>query len=103
MFKLIKIFFSETLAFEYYWATNLHPAQFLWIFELFNDNMLDLYKRSNWGYEENSKKQELQATTARYIIVKDSKKKHIGYVHYRFDLDHGIPVLYWQVFYITIL
>ncbi|KAE9556642.1 hypothetical protein FO519_000048 [Halicephalobus sp. NKZ332] len=56
--------------------------------------MLDLYQRSNWGYEENSKKQELQATTARYIIVKDAKKRHVGYVHYRFDLDHGIPVVY---------
>jgi GNAT superfamily N-acetyltransferase len=82
------------LTMEHYWATNLHPVQFLWIFELFNDNMIELYKRSNWGYEEESKKQELQATTARYIIVKDSKKKHVGYVHYRFVVDYNVPAVY---------
>uniref|UniRef100_A0AC34GXE1 N-alpha-acetyltransferase 40 n=1 Tax=Panagrolaimus sp. ES5 TaxID=591445 RepID=A0AC34GXE1_9BILA len=85
---------GEPLTLESYWATNLHPVQFLWIFELFNDNMLEMYKRSNWGYEEESKKQELQATTARYIIVKDSKKKHVGYVHYRFVVDYGFPAVY---------
>uniref|UniRef100_A0A914DE69 N-alpha-acetyltransferase 40 n=1 Tax=Acrobeloides nanus TaxID=290746 RepID=A0A914DE69_9BILA len=85
---------GEPLSLEFYWATHLNDAQHLWIFELFCQNMKEMYTRSNWGFEENSKKHELQATTARYIIVKNSKKKHIGYTHYRFDMDNDVPVVY---------
>ncbi|KAI6199511.1 N-alpha-acetyltransferase 40 [Aphelenchoides besseyi] len=85
---------GEAVKLEYLWATHLSDEQFEWVFDLFNRNMEDLYRKSEWGYEENSKRSELQATTARYIIVKNSKNENIGYMHYRFTIEIEQPVLY---------
>lgn len=35
----------------------------------------------------------------RFIIVSTESHGNIGYVHYRFVLDHDIPSIYWLVFF----
>ncbi|CAJ0575589.1 unnamed protein product, partial [Mesorhabditis spiculigera] len=85
---------GSTITFETAWATAISDADHEWIFDLFRRNMRKLYEQSEWGYDEVSKKQELTATTARFIIARDQKGQPLGYVHYRFDLDQGRRVVY---------
>ncbi|CAJ0588114.1 unnamed protein product [Cylicocyclus nassatus] len=87
-------FFRELISFESYWATHLNKEQEAWVFDLFKENMYQLYAMSQWGWDPESKKAELGATTARFIIAKNEKGEKIGYTHYRFDMDHNCPVLY---------
>uniref|UniRef100_A0A914UNG9 N-alpha-acetyltransferase 40 n=1 Tax=Plectus sambesii TaxID=2011161 RepID=A0A914UNG9_9BILA len=88
---------GKKLEFSCQWATHLSDETFDWVFRLFSTNMRELYHKSQWGYDEPSKKAELLATTARFIIVyveEESGKKPIAFCHYRFDMDHGYATLY---------
>ncbi|KAL6744557.1 hypothetical protein Aduo_017480 [Ancylostoma duodenale] len=85
---------GEIISFESYWATHLSKEQETWVFDLFKENMYALYSMSQWGWDPESKKAELGATTARFIIAKNERGENIGYTHYRFDMDHNCPVLY---------
>ncbi|RCN37981.1 iron-sulfur cluster assembly accessory protein, partial [Ancylostoma caninum] len=85
---------GEIISFETYWATHLSKEQETWVFDLFKKNMYALYSMSQWGWDPESKKAELGATTARFIIAKNERGENIGYTHYRFDMDHNCPVLY---------
>lgn len=53
------------------------------------------YLASQEGYDEHLKKQELTAMTSRYLILENSKDVPVAYVHYRFVIENGYPVLYW--------
>jgi GNAT superfamily N-acetyltransferase len=79
---------------EFYWATHLNQDQMDWVFNLFSKNMEDMYRKSEWGYEETEKKNELGATTARYIIARNAEGKNIAFMHYRFVIEANEPVLY---------
>lgn len=85
---------GEIISFETYWATHLSNEQTEWVFDLFKQNMFHLYSMSQWGWDPESKKQELTATTARFIIAKNERGENIGYTHYRFDMDHNSSVIY---------
>ncbi|KIH54251.1 hypothetical protein ANCDUO_15605 [Ancylostoma duodenale] len=65
---------GEIISFESYWATHLSKEQETWVFDLFKENMYALF-----------------------IIAKNERGENIGYTHYRFDMDHNCPVLYWWV------
>uniref|UniRef100_A0A8R1HH82 N-alpha-acetyltransferase 40 n=1 Tax=Caenorhabditis japonica TaxID=281687 RepID=A0A8R1HH82_CAEJA len=89
---------GETITFDYAWATHLNDDDFEWVFALFKKNMMEMYQKSQWGYDENSKRNELRATTSRFIIAVNSKGEKIGYLTYRFVVDHNIPVTYcWEL------
>ncbi|CEF69026.1 N-alpha-acetyltransferase 40 [Strongyloides ratti] len=75
------------------WATHLSDEDTEWVFDLFKRNMFGMYQMSIDGWNETQKRQELFATTSRYVIAK-VEGKNCGYVHYRFDIDGGLPVLY---------
>ncbi|VDP12658.1 unnamed protein product [Onchocerca flexuosa] len=85
---------SEKVRFAFSWGTHLNDEEFEWVFQLFVANMRAMYQISQWGYDELSKKQELRATTSRYIIAKNTNDKPIAYLHYRFDIDFDSAVLY---------
>uniref|UniRef100_A0A915CPI3 N-alpha-acetyltransferase 40 n=1 Tax=Ditylenchus dipsaci TaxID=166011 RepID=A0A915CPI3_9BILA len=89
---------GDSLSFECCWSTHLAETTCDWIFDLFDRNMADLYLRSQWGYDIKAKKQELQATTARYLILNSNNSfdstNLVGYVHYRFVMENGYAVLY---------
>uniref|UniRef100_A0A1I7WCM5 N-alpha-acetyltransferase 40 n=1 Tax=Heterorhabditis bacteriophora TaxID=37862 RepID=A0A1I7WCM5_HETBA len=86
--------YRKIISFETFWATHLSGEQMKWVFDLFSENMFTLYSMSQWGWDPESKRQELSATTARFIIAKNDKGERIGYTHYRFDVDHEFPVIY---------
>ncbi|MCP9262581.1 N-alpha-acetyltransferase 40 [Dirofilaria immitis] len=85
---------SEKVHFAFSWATHLNDKEFEWIFQLFVTNMRTMYQMSQWGYDELSKRQELRATTSRYIIAKNMNNTPIAYLHYRFVIDSDSAVLY---------
>ncbi|CAJ0961011.1 unnamed protein product, partial [Mesorhabditis belari] len=85
---------GETITFRTAWSTHLDNEMHEWLMDLFNRNMQQLYSQSQWGYDPVSKKNELQATTARFIIAYNSKGDKVGYTHYRFDVDFARPVVY---------
>ncbi|KHN87319.1 N-alpha-acetyltransferase 40 [Toxocara canis] len=85
---------GEQLSYSFLWGTHLDDELFAWIFNLFVNNMRTFYELSQWGYDEVSKKQELTATTSRYIIVRNANGTPIAYCHYRFDMDHDSAVVY---------
>uniref|UniRef100_A0A0N5BFA1 N-alpha-acetyltransferase 40 n=1 Tax=Strongyloides papillosus TaxID=174720 RepID=A0A0N5BFA1_STREA len=84
---------NKEVEFLFPWGTNLSDEETEWVFDLFKRNMLAMYQMSVDGWNENHKKQELFATTSRYVIAK-VEGKYAGYVHYRFDIDGDLPVLY---------
>uniref|UniRef100_A0A0K0E291 N-alpha-acetyltransferase 40 n=1 Tax=Strongyloides stercoralis TaxID=6248 RepID=A0A0K0E291_STRER len=84
---------NQEVEFLFSWATNMSNEDTEWVFDLFKRNMLAMYQMSLDGWNENQKRQELFATTSRYVIAK-IEGKNSGYVHYRFDIDGGLPVLY---------
>lgn len=77
------------------WATNLNETKTKWIFDLFKQNMREMYLKSQDGYNEHLKQQELFATTSRYLIINNLLEKPIAFIHYRFVLENNYPVLYW--------
>ncbi|KAL3110817.1 hypothetical protein niasHT_014754 [Heterodera trifolii] len=85
---------GEPLQLEWRWATRLDEADTAWAFDLFKRNMRQLYLKSQWGYDEWAKREELGATTARFLLVRTANGRLIAYVHFRFVEDEGRPVLY---------
>ncbi|CAI2354600.1 unnamed protein product [Caenorhabditis sp. 36 PRJEB53466] len=89
---------GEIISFDYMWATHVTDEDFEWVFSLFKSNMQSMYQMSQWGYDENSKRNELRATTARFIFAKNSMGEKIGFLTYRFVVDTGLPVAYcWEL------
>uniref|UniRef100_A0A914I7Z6 N-alpha-acetyltransferase 40 n=1 Tax=Globodera rostochiensis TaxID=31243 RepID=A0A914I7Z6_GLORO len=85
---------GEPLRLEWRWGTRLDEADPAWVFDLFKRNMRELYLKSQWGYDEKAKQQELTATTARYLLVRNASAHPVAYVHFRFVEDEGRAVLY---------
>ncbi|MFH4975394.1 hypothetical protein AB6A40_002103 [Gnathostoma spinigerum] len=85
---------GEALSYLFLWGTHLNNEQFTWVFDLFNKNMRSYYEKSQWGYDAENKKQELQATTSRYVLVRNSVGRYVAFCHYRFCMDHASAVVY---------
>jgi len=56
------------------------------MFRLLKENMEALYQ-SNWGWDEKSKREELFANEARYLVTTDKTGQLLGFVHFRFVFD----------------
>ncbi|GMS80185.1 hypothetical protein PENTCL1PPCAC_2360, partial [Pristionchus entomophagus] len=76
------------------WATNLPSETSEWIWKLFEKNMRLMYEKSQWGWDPDGKRNELQATTARYLILKNERNEDVAYCHYRVDMDYDFAVVY---------
>ncbi|GLE01153.1 hypothetical protein PINS_up009983 [Pythium insidiosum] len=89
-------------------SAALSTAQRDAIFALFEHNMKDMYRDSDWGYDAHAKRQELFEDDARYLLVtrrqpatttgtaheQEDDEELLGFVHFRFFEDDGAPVLY---------
>ncbi|KAL6256282.1 N-alpha-acetyltransferase 40 [Pogonomyrmex barbatus] len=64
-----------------------------WIFDIMERNMKDMYERSSWGWNAAEKRSELTEETAWYLVA-SYEDKHLGFSHFRFDVDNGDVVLY---------
>jgi len=65
-----------------------------WIFDLTKRNMQTFYDGCEWGWKDRDRQQELTEEAAWYLLCKDDENKNVAYVHFRFDLDEDIEVLY---------
>ncbi|XP_077517149.1 N-alpha-acetyltransferase 40 [Amblyomma americanum] len=70
-----------------------------WAFDLVSRNMRTLYEASQWGWSENAKRKELSHRDAWYLVAhmeddNDGNGLPVGFVHFRFDMDGGMSVLY---------
>lgn len=61
------------------------------------------YDQCSWGWDDKKKLDELTDDAAWYLIAKSPDGLFLGFSHFRFDLDEGIEVLYWYVYYIYVL
>lgn len=75
-------------------ATELPETLRQWALELTTANMRGMYESSHWGWSENAKKKELCHRDAWYLVARDTADKPVGFVHFRFDMDFGVAVLY---------
>ena len=55
------------------------------------------YEDSDWGWNDKQKKEEMTDESAWYLVARDADNKPVAIVHFRFDLDEEIEVLYWSV------
>jgi len=75
-------------------VTTLPVQTTNWIFDLTKRNMQTLYDTCEWGWKDKDKQQELTEDTAWYLLCNDDENKNVAFVHFRFDLDDDIEVLY---------
>ena len=55
---------------------------------------LSRYEKSEWGWKDREKKDEMTEHKAWYLIAKDTDDKPIAFVHFRFDMEFDEEVLY---------
>uniref|UniRef100_T1IYE8 N-alpha-acetyltransferase 40 n=1 Tax=Strigamia maritima TaxID=126957 RepID=T1IYE8_STRMM len=76
-------------------VTELSRNTISWALALTRENMHTLsYEQSEWGWSEKVKLEELTNKKAWYLIVRTPDGQNVAFVHFRFDLDYGIEVLY---------
>lgn len=80
-------------------ATEAAPEVREWAFQLVSENMRELYEASHWGWSENAKRKELGHRDAWYLVARTDREdkdtgEPVGFVHFRFDMDGGMSVLY---------
>ncbi|XP_003738295.1 N-alpha-acetyltransferase 40 [Galendromus occidentalis] len=76
------------------WAHDASDEDKEFLFGLTEKNMKDFYEKSNWGWNESQKRKELTKKTSQYLIARDPNGRIVAFVHYRFDMDFDLPVLY---------
>lgn len=79
------------------WKNDVDPKALKWAFKLAEQNVGPFYKTSPMGWQPKVKQADLNKSWARYLIVKDEKKTPVAFVMFRFDMDYGNSVVYWQV------
>ncbi|XP_026808726.1 N-alpha-acetyltransferase 40 isoform X1 [Rhopalosiphum maidis] len=65
------------------------------LYSMIKDNMMEAYKKCPWGWDGKKKRAELFHKDARYILVRHSSDNSLAaFVHFRFDIENLIEVLY---------
>ncbi|KAI8340711.1 hypothetical protein BC941DRAFT_417979 [Chlamydoabsidia padenii] len=64
--------YKTDITIDYYHSSNLPEHLISWTFDLVKTNLYHLYIRSNDGWDETGKKEELQAPEARYLIARST-------------------------------
>ena len=65
----------------------------------FNAFFFIRYEESAWGWNEKEKKLEMTEDSAWFLIAFTKEGNPIAFSHFRFDIDYGLPVLYWLVLF----
>ncbi|CAD5113671.1 DgyrCDS2831 [Dimorphilus gyrociliatus] len=76
------------------WAAKMDVKCRDWAINLTRKNMKELYEACEWGWNDKAKKSEMEEDAARYLIARDEKGDPQACVHFRFDLDDDIEVVY---------
>lgn len=77
---------TSSLAIEYF-SSRLPESLEKQCFQLFKDNMGDLYTQSSWGLDMKEKQEELQHENAKFLVVTASNEPDdlLAFCHFRFD------------------
>lgn len=78
---------------KFYQASDVAPDILAWAYELCEQNMRNLYE-DVWGWKPAEKQTELKHPDARYLIVHAADGSTVAYVHFRFEVEDAIPILY---------
>lgn len=65
-----------------------------WAFNLTKKNMEKLYCECEWGWDDDEKFNELTSDSARYLIAKDPEGHPRAFIHFRFDIEYEVEVVY---------
>ncbi|KAI8425198.1 hypothetical protein MSG28_007021 [Choristoneura fumiferana] len=76
-------------------VNDLEKSTLDWAIDLTERNMKKLYETCAWGWNKERKVEEMKDDSAWYLIAKDNTGALLAFSHFRFDMDFGIPVLYW--------
>ncbi|XP_006454993.1 acyl-CoA N-acetyltransferase [Agaricus bisporus var. bisporus H97] len=71
------------------------------MWDLYEENMFDLYSNSSFGWKPAKRKKEIFHTLSRFLLIYDSQEetsKMIGFCMFRFENEEGGCVVYWFVF-----
>ena len=61
------------------------------------------YNESSWGWNEKEKYRELSDDRARFLLARNQQRQLVGYVHFRFDIEETLAVVYWFVVIVTMV
>jgi len=76
-------------------AGSLDTSTKDWIFDLMERNMKEMYSKSEWGWNEDNKRKELNEDAAWFLIAREKETEvPVAFSHFRFDMDHDDDVLY---------
>lgn len=81
------------LAIRFEQATHVSPATLSWAYQLCEQNMRTMYE-DVWGWKPSEKQKELKHPDARYLIVYDVHEAPVGYLHFRFEVEDALPIMY---------
>merc|ERR1711872_973048 len=66
-----------------------------WVIDLMERNMREIYAKSEHGWDEEGKLNELMDNAAWYLIAKDADTEvPVAYSHFRYDMEDGDDVLF---------
>ncbi|CAH1793077.1 unnamed protein product [Owenia fusiformis] len=65
-----------------------------WAFQLTKQNMKTLYEKSEWGWKDTEKREEMFEDAAWYLFARAQDGHLVGFVHFRFDMDFDDKVVY---------
>lgn len=75
-------------------ALNLPSDVIDWAFNLTKKNMKMLYDHSDLKWRDREKREELTDEMAWYLLARNEEGYPVAFIHFRFDLDDNIEVLY---------
>lgn len=75
-------------------SAQLDKSILEWAFQLTKTNMKTLYEACEWGWDDNDKLSQLKHRTARFLVATNENHQPKAFVHFRFDMDFGDPVIY---------
>merc|ERR1712018_121207 len=77
-------------------VTDLDEHSKTWLFDLLRANMKEMYEKSEWGWNEKNKAEEMFDDNAWYLVARENNESAapVAFAHFRYDMDYDDEVLY---------
>ncbi|XP_071962964.1 N-alpha-acetyltransferase 40-like [Antedon mediterranea] len=83
-----------SLVLEVQKVSNLDKNTVDWAFSVLKANMEALYEKSQGGWRERDKREEITHEKSWFLLAKNLDGDYVGFSHFRFDMDFDEEVLY---------
>merc|ERR1712018_854356 len=76
-------------------VTDLDEHSKTWLFDLLRANMKEMYEKSEWGWNEKNKAEEMFDDHAWYLVARENNESAapVAFAHFRYDMDYDDEVL----------